>query len=251
MDSWLSRLFGASPAPVYSPPKDTSWPDSSKADMAMRSYGSPAAAFVAPAVRDPSYSREARAPQEPEYSGRVRSAANPDALAFAMRLNAVNPLDVMKPKPMDAKTQKDMADAYLASQKSALAALGFDPRKMIVGTDKAAQSQDWAINGMYKPDRDAMFTTGRHPNTIVHESMHRGVEQLIAAGMLQPVADEERLIRANMQNSLGMIEQGKSSDREVTRGKMFLESEKGRSEIDRIEALAAQLIAQRTPRGPR
>lgn len=64
----------------------------------------------------------------------------------------------------------------LAANRSPLAALGFDPSKVAFDMKSGKTN----IGGAYLPDRDVMYANpvAAGVNTIVHESIHRGVDKL-------------------------------------------------------------------------
>lgn len=80
-------------------------------------------------------------------------------------------VDLANPKNAEVrnKLQGVFSKASLAVNRSALAALGWDPRQIVmdVATGKAN------IGGEYDPKSDVILSLGR-PSNLVHESTHRG-----------------------------------------------------------------------------
>ena len=155
--------------------------------------------------------------------------------------------------------------AAVAANKSALAGLGFDPRAVITSPLAPVQLN---IRGQYNPATDTMWTDEKSPPTYVHESVHRGVEELRRAGLIARSPEEERrtgkqyigphddemITRAVMQRHFGDVER-KTPYANIgqidSAKKAYLDDERGIAKLDALEALAAKLIQQRTPRGPR
>ena len=138
---------------------------------------------------------------------------------------------------------------YLASQRSALAALGYDPRRMVIGD---VPPEEYTYNGSYYPDQDQILSTGVHPATTTHESMHRGMEMLRQAGMLPSNAqrlDEESIIRGQMLRNYGDVEKGNSDPQQIKHGEFY--NSMFPDTMDAIELAAQKLYALKNPRGPR
>ena len=162
-----------------------------------------------------------------------------------------------------------MMRAYIASQRSAIAASGFDPSRTIVSSDDPEKLK-YSVAGLYAPhlltlegsrgkDIDviaALRAKNVDPSTVVHESMHRGIEQLIRkkyrddadlvraeGGIPTPnedlerakVGEQEDIVRALMQKYYGNVEnQNKFTDS----GSNYLE--KNPEFLNRLELLAQQ-----------
>jgi hypothetical protein len=142
---------------------------------------------------------------------------------------------------------------YLASNRTALGALGFDPRHMAIGD---APPEQWTVSGSYYPKQDQILSTGVYPSTTIHESMHRGIEQLRQAGMLPPGFDdlsEESSVRAQMLRNFGGVEsgRGKVGDEQIANGQYYNDNRNFAPIMDALETAAQKLYAQRHPRGPR
>lgn len=161
-------------------------------------------------------------------------------------------------QPIDAAMADRLYAAFVASRSSPLAALGFDPRAMISAPSAMTEGRNMAVGGQYSPDKDEMFTTGQYDSTFVHESIHRGVEKLRAAGRLpQNIsgATEELLTRLLMKQYFGDVEKGRGpeSDRQIQSAERWSDSRdpKVPKLLSELETAAAQFIAEQRPRGPR
>lgn len=160
--------------------------------------------------------------------------------------------DSPKRAPVGTDIADDMYQAHLASQRSPLAALGFDPRAM---TFSPKSDTELNVAGLYYPDKDLIWNSGKYKSTPVHESMHRGIGQLEKAGMLPKEArshKEELLVRALMQKHFG-------SDVEIRPDALLGNAQVERSRkylndplLKQIEDSAATLYHKKQrPMGPR
>lgn len=260
------------PAPRITPldlPRPLSYPgldDVAQARQADASYGDPAAAFVQPAPQPPalhyalppnprnwtaSGAPPAPPPQQPPYSGMVASPTS-----FMTLRDAFDNIDDKQPHGVPlAPTSPPVADnlmaGYLASRRSALAALGFDPHNMVVGN---IPPEKLSLGGEYDPTTDTIATTGIYPSTTVHESMHRGIQKLRDARMLPqafPNVSEEMAVRAQMQRNYGLVEQGRGDvgDQQVAGGTRM--NQKMPTLMDALEKAAQELYARMHAHGPR
>jgi two-component system, OmpR family, response regulator ChvI len=96
--------------------------------------------------------------------------------------------------------------AWLASRRSAVSQLGFNVPKTTI-TDNPGVSA--SVAGLYGPTEDRLWFDLKYPAALVHESMHRGIQQLRAAGKLPFAVDfhtDEMLVRAMMLRHFGDIE---------------------------------------------
>ena len=160
----LGWLWGSGPTKANVPPPQ-GYPNADDVAQARNvdaAYGSPAAAYV-----------------QPPYGGLMASPHTGDDIedTFArMDASKKNPLPSGAVSP---GVSDNLMQGYLASQRSALAALGYDPRHMTIGD---APPDKWTVSGSYYPKTDQILSTGVYPSTTVHESMHRGIEQLRQPG---------------------------------------------------------------------
>lgn len=153
-----------------------------------------------------------------------------------------------------AETQKALYQAYLAAQRSALAKLGFDPRRMITSPESDYVSSS---TGVYIPEDDIMWVQPEYaPPNAVHESMHRGMEILRKNDPKelkesQGWRNEETIVRQMMLDKFGPVEEERNPEA-VERAreglKVFTQDKK---RLDELEKMAAKLIAKRHPAGPR
>ena len=238
--NWLAQMFGYGPKNVMVDPERRArgWTtpeemtNAAKYDLA---YGDPSAGFFQPGaamIRQPSSVRE------------MLSAFNN------------NRTDKIGLQIVDDDTARALKAAWLAARSSPLAALGFDPRTMVVGKKKDANATQFNMAGAYDYGKDEVFTTGKYDSTLVHESIHRGMKMLRDAKMLPHdtrYENEELLTRAFMLKYYGDIEKGRGEvgDKQVEQGRSKLKTMEMTGLLDKIEAAAAQYIATRTPRGPR
>ncbi len=158
---------------------------------------------------------------------------------------------------------------WQAAQKSPVAALGFDPRVTI--HTNLAPDEKLTLAGFYRPRTDTLWYSTDHEDTTVHESMHRGIEQLRKADALpQSFKDytdshgngEEFVVRAMMVKHLGDVElgAGKLNDEQVRDAKQRMNDPYFRGPnntsgdfnkmIADLEQAASTYIAQKHPMGP-
>jgi hypothetical protein len=204
-------------------------------------------------VNDVSYGSNAAAFVQPPYGGKLPSPRTGDQMedTFArMDRSGRNPVGS---QPVSPGVSDNLMQGYLASQRSALAALGFDPRHMTIGD---IPPEKWTVSGSYYPKQDQIVSTGIYPSTTAHESMHRGIEILRQAGMLPPDFDklsDESSVRAQMLRNYGDVEmgRGKLGDEQVNDGRYYNENRNFAPTMDALEAAAQKLYAKQHPRGPR
>jgi hypothetical protein len=166
---------------------------------------------------------------------------------MAMDNENVDVLDRVQKKPVDSSTADSMMVAYTASQRSPLAALGYDPRVLTISPKEKNEDVKPNIGGLFIKGHDKIWTTGQYDSTIVHESLHRGMEKLRKANMLPKEASdirEEYLVRAFMAKHFGDVEMGRgeAGDKQVASGKKVIE--RYSKILDKIEESAAALQQQ-------
>jgi len=236
--NWMERLFGSSTPQnkmLDIPQRPIGWTTPEELENAKKydlSYGDRSAAFFQPGTR----MRMAKDFME------LRSAFNNDT-AGKLGLQAVDPA---------------MADrlysAWLAAQSSPTAAVGYDPRQFATAPPAVTQGRQLNMGGTYTPSTDQIMSTGQYDSTLVHESIHRGVQKLREAGLMPDSAakySEENLTRALMHKYFGGVEQGRgeAGDRQVTDGRRFAESTIGKSVLNDLENASSKLYANARPRG--
>jgi len=236
---FFSKLFGSDkPAekPVEKP--KPAWPNQDELASARKndmSYGDPSAEYF-------NYGK-AKLPQF-KSSDQMISAFRRDALGDI-------PRERVSPEVAD-----QLFEGWVAAKKSPIAALGFDPDKLVTAGKSATGDDKFTLGGTYSPKKDMMFTTGQNNSTYVHESIHRGIEILRKAGKLPEgfdKHDEEIFTRALMLKHFGDVEKGRgdAGDKQVQQGEALLKNPKMIKFIDELEATAAQHLANKRPGGPR
>ena len=157
---------------------------------------------------DASYGSVGAAYTQPPYGGQLPQMRTADQISRSWdSMDDTGNLPI-KAAPVAPKVSDNLMAGYLASNRSALAGLGFDPRHMAIGN---AEPHDWAMSGSYYPQSDQILTTGTYPSTTAHESMHRGMAMLRDAGMMPPAANdmsEESIVRGQMLRNFGDTEDG-------------------------------------------
>ena len=146
------------------------------------------------------------------------------------------------------KTTSDTArrfhEQWLAAERSPMAKLGFKPGSHIqtpASTSVANMRFLGPVGGAYNPNNDWSWSHEKYPDYAVHESMHRGLYDLRWAQKLPPgLPRDEDIVRALMTKNY------KVPNARLPRG-----ANVSREQLDYLEALAAQRIAEKHPGGPR
>ena len=204
-------------------------------------------------ANDASYGDLSAAFVQPPYGGQLPNPSGADNIVDAFnRLEDTGKLGVA-PTPITSDVSANLMQGYLASRRSALAGLGFDPRHMAISQ---APEERLNIAGEYNPHTDQILTSGSYPSTTVHESMHRGMNMLRDAGMMPPEAEkmsEEAIIRGQMLRNFGNTELGRGTtgDEQIQDGRFYNENSNFSPTMDAIETAAQKLYATKHPRGPR
>lgn len=235
--SMLSRLFGGPNvarvpfSQAYPSPQDVYY-----AQAYDQTYGTPMAGFTVPGAK------VAQIPlSEAEYMDSSEILQNAR-------------LQDLSPENRDAFLQN-----YIAAQKHPVSAIGYDPRNITyTPSDKGANVN---FEGFYKPSKDAMWYYGKNQDSVVHESIHRGVQKLKDAGMLpesvaKSLMPEETMTRLLMLKNFGDIEVQPGADdgnEEVEKAKWWLKNypDETNKLVSALEDAAQKYIAKKTPRGPR
>lgn len=240
MDNWLTRMFGGEPANklLDVPKRPAGWVSSDELNESKkydRSYGDPSAGFFQPGAKV----------RMPDNLGAWINAYNKEALGGAGY------------KAIDQTTADSLHTAWAAAQSTAIAALGYDPSRLVTLPAAATKDRTATIAGAYSPKKDELYTTGEYASTMVHESIHRGIQKLREAGRLPESAtrvDNETLTRAFMSKYYGDVEKGRGglADEQVRAGELIQKSNPGYVKMmGDVEAAAAQLSYEKRPRGPR
>jgi hypothetical protein len=144
----------------------------------------------------------------------------------------------------------------VAAQSSPTAALGYDPHKLVTAPAAVTQGKTLNIGGAYTPSTDQLFTTGQYDSTLVHESIHRGIQKLKEANMLPESVKkvkEEILTRALMHKYYGPVEKGRgeTGDEQVDTAIKSYSNPEYAKILQDLETAASQLYYKQRPRGPR
>lgn len=192
-----------------------------------------------------------------------------------------DPNAVLRGKPVQSEIQsgdylKSMPDslgqhpadnfykkAALATNRSALASLGFDPSKAALDFNMGPHA---TIYGAYSPKTDEIYSNALHPSNIVHESIHRGMEHLKNSpywksefGYLDPEMVVRHLMKTKMgdpETVVGADNPGQQQINEATKmfegpEGMFQPGANRRRILADMETAASKYIAAKNPRGPR
>jgi len=244
------------------------------------SYSTPSSKVI-PATENPSYptSDDVKSARQNDYS-----YGQPWAREFtgnSMRFLAEDPNSAFRAqRPLKARTftneggfrSDTLAKAALASNRSALASLGFDPTKMSLDFTQDPSKVNMTgltRSGVGKSDIpvDDIYVNARDESVPVHESIHRGIERLHDSKFWKPEFDEmykpdmnEYLVRHLMQSKMGNPEETSySGDRDKKQRQhaswLFNSDLTGASRrqdlINQMEAAAAQAVMSHRPGGPR
>jgi hypothetical protein len=169
----------------------------------------------------------------------------------AKSLDEVEEIDGM-PTPTDEQISKILLRTWLATRNNPLAALGFDPRRMVISlSDRPSfaagqymghpRSEPLPPRGT-PPRFDTLWFNSYFATTPVHESIHRGLKRLELEGELPfdvTQEEEEWIVRAVMQKYYGDVEVGRGvgSDRQIEEEKKVVTPEV----LDIIERKAYEL----------
>lgn len=156
-----------------------------------------------------------------------------------------------------------MSDVYaraaLAANRIPIAALGFDPSRMVADTEM----KNPTVGGAYSPSNDGVYFNmppGQTPSTPVHESIHRGLEILrkdpANGEAFRNSPDEETIVRYIMAKQAGDPEQGRGDAGDRQRKNALtvydtLDSGRYARGLDALTRAAEDAIKNRRPGGPR
>lgn len=165
-------------------------------------------------------------------------------------------IDLNAPENKDLKERfKDtFFTARLAAGRSAIASLGFDPSKIRLDTN----TDKLTIAGITNARTSTSWIGAAHPmSTIVHESIHRGLEELrrnqpekFEAIWRGSGVDDESIVRYIMHKTMGDTETDAPPEQRQKALRLF-GSEENRQRLEQTEALAAKYIAEKRRGGPR
>lgn len=203
----------------------------------------------------------------------MRDLPDRSADGLATAVNEPGKSDVLR-GPDNAPHANVMMRAALASNRSPIAALGFDPDKVVL--DSKSEGKKFTLGGAYLPQpnstADNMYVNMSAPDgsTIVHESTHRGFQKLRDANP-DKVKDifkegvmpsEEMVVRWLMAKNagdpekqdpeakLGLQQRQESVDAFTKPPMPSLVAKRGNA-LNQLEELAAETIKNRRPGGPR
>lgn len=179
------------------------------------------------------------------------------------KLSRMINLDSIKNWPLKEKLGATFAQAALAVNRNPIAALGFDPSRTVM--DLVMKGAN--VGGAYEKKRDAIYANidAADPSSVVHESIHRGIEKLRngsaeAREILDKLPNEEYVVRYMMKQFAGDPEKGSGAAGDKQRETaiaMFSDSssasrlgQRNREAVDRLMEIAADMRAKRRERGP-
>lgn len=240
MTNWLAEMlgFGAPQNKMVDVPKRApGWTTPGEFEMAQKydqSYGDPSAGFFQAGAK-------VRMPRD--FMDMRRAFANDTLGSIGLQ-------------SIDQPTADRLYQAWLAAQSSPVAAVGFDPRRLITAPPAMTAGKQLTIGGSYSPSEDDVFSTGQYDSTLVHESIHRGLQKLREAKLLPASAEkvkEELLTRALMHRYYGHLEKGRgeAADQQVDAAVKSYSKPEYAKILDEVEAAAQQLYYKQRPGGPR
>jgi hypothetical protein len=202
-----------------------SWPskvDVTKSAESDNTYGNP----VAPYIRPGGASIPIATPKE-----------------VSRWVNTV-PETTVRSEKTTSDTARRFHEQWLAAERSPMAKLGFKPGSHIqtpAGTGGVNMPFLGSVGGLYNPNNDRSWSHEKYPDYAVHESIHRALYDLRRAERLPPgLPRDEDIVRALMNKNY------KIPNTRLPRG-----ANVPREQLDYLEALAAQRIAEKHPGGPR
>lgn len=138
--------------------------------------------------------------------------------------------------------------AKMLANVNATAALGFDEQKIV--TTEHDEKTTLNISGMYSPRHDVIWSEiASGVSTPVHESIHRGIQKLKAAGSQEAKAlsnyGEEMVVRAIMLRHFGNLEEAEGSNsKQLQEAAKLLKDPNFLEKIYAIDKQAAHLRAE-------
>lgn len=160
---------------------------------------------------------------------------------------------------------------YLASMSSSIAGLGFEPRNTNLTENRSGKQYN--IGGAYQSDTDRVFSFDKVLNddktkvdnsSLLHESIHRGMEKLRNNRALlndeekealsrMSLAGEEYMVRYIMDTKIGNPEEGfgDSGDKQIAASRELYKDREKLKNFKILENAAARIFASQRPGGPR
>jgi len=242
-----------------------SYPSAEDAEFARQSgfgYGTPLEPYVqgqrARVIGQPGF-EDGRPTFAP---GTGRDMRPNDAAAMAVDESQSRNLDLTAPAnaAMAPSVGTTLAQAALAANRMPIAALGFDPDR--IGLDTRINNPN--IAGSYSGKSDSIFSTlnERYPSTPVHESIHRGLEQLrkdpALSDAFKTLPPEEMIVRYLMATQAGNPEEGRGKTSDTQRknamdifNNLIMKSTYQKHLDDLDKAASAAYVARQPKMGPR
>lgn len=174
-------------------------------------------------------------------------------------------LDLNDPKFLDIKEKlkNNYAKAALAVNRDPIASLGFSPDRVTVDSILGSKGNLATIAGAYSKDTDQIYSNLSSHSNIVHESIHRGLEQLFRRSpeaveeFNKMKINEEYIVRHLMTKTMGNPELGLGDigDKQIkTANYLFNDSSFAKdlqAGLKKLQYIAVQEIAKKHPGGPR
>ncbi len=188
-------------------------------------------------------------------NGRIKTTDNRTAMRELNRDGGPEFDD--KTRPISREQSDTLTATKLAADKSPIAALGFDLTKLHISPPGSGPAL--TARGAFSAQKDSMWAdTSENPSAIVHESIHRGMNELRKAkpDEFQKIAGEwkeEILTRALMLKYYGDVEVPGTAEtivqKQINPARKVLE--KAPDVLEKLERLAQEEIKNRKPMGPR
>ena len=152
---------------------------------------------------------------------------------------------------------KDQQDAHtrasLASNYVPIAALGLEGRNT---TANMSGVKGMSALGAYSPSKDKIYFDNTDPSSLLHEGTHRGIEMLRNRPEVSPdvrkrlteSGGEESFVRQLMMDYAGDPEQ---LPQDLMQKRVARTTPMPQKDIAELNALVAQMMKERRPRGPR
>lgn len=254
----LKYLAGVAPLPQVGVNKGmASYPSTIQEDPDLLAYGTGNEAYIS--------GERARVLGNPMDDNRPFAA---NGMGFEVMLDP----DHNVPQAGSPNTAALYAAAQQAIRRSPLAALGYDPTKFALDVE-AQKGAPTHYAGAYigpgyssengeRREIDSGYVNANYPSTLVHESTHRGINQLRESGLLPNwvkfLPDEELIVRVLMADRVGDPEVGRGAAGERLRAEALNAFDEGsvlgrfrRAGLAAMEEAATKELARRKPGGPR
>lgn len=204
-------------------------------------------------------------PWAPEFQGNAYRLLAGDPNESPLQTMGIS-ADRLRSKAATKEIPSEFNDYYakaaLAVQNSGLALLGFDPSR--VAADVTRDPKRVNILGTYNRKTDEIYANARDPSTIVHESIHRGIQKLKESPFWKPEFEEvgrsnnESAVRWLMQLRMGDPEsenEGSVNQKQVKTAKWVFKDSRDAVRLSRLldemDYAASQYMAAKRPGGPR